>query len=36
MAFSFGSVNNAMMGTSAGGTGGVTQGPDLEAIHTEV
>ncbi|KAL2127934.1 hypothetical protein VTI74DRAFT_9947 [Chaetomium olivicolor] len=36
MAFSFGSVNNAMTGGSAaGGAGGVTQGSDLEVIQTE-
>ncbi|KAJ4297247.1 hypothetical protein N0V88_004165 [Collariella sp. IMI 366227] len=35
MAFSFGNVNNAMMGASAGGAGGVAQGSDLEVIQTE-
>jgi nucleoporin NUP159 len=39
MAFSFGNLNNAMMGGSsgaAGGAGGLTQGADLEVIQTEV
>ncbi|KAK4240976.1 hypothetical protein C8A03DRAFT_12755 [Achaetomium macrosporum] len=35
MAFSFGSVSNAMMGAAGGGTGQVTQGRDLEVIQTE-
>ncbi|KAK3943667.1 hypothetical protein QBC46DRAFT_351247 [Diplogelasinospora grovesii] len=38
MAFSFGNLNNAMMGGSsgaAGGAGGLTQGADLEVIQTE-
>ena len=36
MAFSFGNAGNAMMGASAGGVGGVTQGKELEVIQTEV
>jgi nucleoporin NUP159 len=36
MAFGFGGSSNAMMGASAGGVGGVTQGKDLEVIQTEV
>ncbi|KAK0748094.1 hypothetical protein B0T21DRAFT_406638 [Apiosordaria backusii] len=35
MAFSFGNASNAMMGASAGGVGGLTQGSDLEVIQTE-
>ncbi|KXX80510.1 hypothetical protein MMYC01_202616 [Madurella mycetomatis] len=35
MAFGFGSVSNAMMGTTGGGVGGMTQGGDLEVIQTE-
>ncbi|KAK4174084.1 putative nucleoporin [Triangularia setosa] len=35
MAFSFGNANNTMMGASAGGVGGLTQGSDLEVIQTE-
>jgi nucleoporin NUP159 len=36
MAFDFGSVSNAMTGAAGGGTGGLTQGNDLEVIQTEV
>jgi hypothetical protein len=36
MAFGFGGASNAMMGASAGGVGGLTQGNDLEVIQTEV
>ncbi|KAL2199340.1 hypothetical protein P885DRAFT_75759 [Corynascus similis CBS 632.67] len=35
MAFGFGGASNPMMGASAGGAGGVTQGSDLEVIQTE-
>jgi nucleoporin NUP159 len=35
MAFSFGNSGNAMLG-SAAGAGGLTTGPDLETIQTEV
>lgn len=36
MAFSFGSVDNAMGDNSSAGAGGLTEGPKLEVIQTEV
>ncbi|KAK0670729.1 putative nucleoporin [Cercophora samala] len=35
MVFGFGNASNAMMGASAGGVGGLSQGSDLEVIQTE-
>ncbi|KAK4193379.1 putative nucleoporin [Podospora australis] len=35
MAFSFGNAGNGMIGASAGGAGGLTQGNNLEVIQTE-
>lgn len=36
MAFGFANHSNAMGGNAASGAGGLTQGPDLEVIQTEV